>query len=108
MRRLAAQHILPWQWLEGWQGLHSGTQVSHLGLTASETLSRPIVPRIVAVILRRFVVVAAGVLMIALANGIGNVAKAVLRVHVAHETLPSAAVRTGELTGLMARESLGL
>ena len=43
--------------------------------------------------------------MIALANGIGNVAKAVLRVHVAHETLPSAAVRTGELTGLMTRQT---
>ena len=70
-----------------------------------DTLARPLV---VAVVLGGFVVVAAGVLVVAFAYRVGHVLVAVLGVDIAHETLPFAAVRTGELLGLVARQSFAL
>ena len=52
-------------------------------------------PLVVAVVVRRLVVVAAGVLVVAFAHRVGHVLVAILGVDIAHQALPFAAVRTG-------------
>ena len=106
--RLAAHNVFHRQRLEGRQRRRCGTQVSHLWLTASETLAYPFVPRVVVVVFRRSVVIAAGVLVVAFAHRVVQIAKTIVGIDVSYETLPLAALRTGELTRLMAGESLGL
>ena len=65
-------------------------------------------PLVVVVVFRGLVVVAAGVLVVALAHRVGNVLESVLRVDIAHEAFLLSAVRTGELTGLVTRQLLTL
>lgn len=65
-------------------------------------------PLVVAVVVRGFVVVAARVLVVALAHRVGHILVAVPGVHIAHEAFLLATVRTGELAGLMARQTLAL
>ena len=65
-------------------------------------------PLVVAVVFRGFVVVAAGVLVVALAHRVGDVLECVACVYVAHQALLLVAVRTSQLHGLTAGEPLGL
>ena len=52
--------------------------------------------------------IATGVLVVTFTHAVGYIAKTILCIHIAHETLLLTAVRTGELVGLMARQFLTL
>ena len=52
--------------------------------------------------------IAAGVQVVSLAHLVGEVAVVVMGIDVAHEALLPAAVRAGELTGLVARQAPAL
>lgn len=100
LRRMAAQDVGRVQWLEGRQGWWR--------CVLRFRLNTHLCPLVVAVVFGRGVVVAAGVLVVALAHRVVHVAVAVLGVDVAHQALPSSALRTGELAGLVARQVLAL
>ena len=60
------------------------------------------------IILTGLVVVSAGVLMVTLTHVVGYIAKAILRIYIAYETLLLTAVRAVEFVRLMARQFLTL
>ena len=60
------------------------------------------------IILGWFVVVTAGVLMVALAHIVGHIAMAVVSIHIAYETFLLAAMRAGELLLTTSRQLAGL
>ena len=97
LRRVAARDVGHGQRLEGRQRCgHSVLRFSRNMLTC---------PLVVAVVVGRRVVVAAGVLVVALAHRVGHVLKSVLRVDIAHQALLLSAMRTGELAWLVARQA---
>ena len=99
-RRPAAHHILHRHRLE--RGRRRGRAVAF-----RMRLEFPR-PRVVTIIIARLVVVAAGVLVVALAHAVGHIAQAVPRVHVAHEALRLAAMGAAQLAGLMPRKPFAL
>ena len=98
--RVAAQYILH---REG----HEWGQRDGLAMAFGATC-RFACPLVVLIIIRGFVVVAAGVLVVALSHAVVHIAEAVLGIHIAHQALLPATVRTGEFTGLTARQALAL
>ena len=61
-------------------------------------------PLVIVIILAGFVMIAPGMLVVALANFIGHIAKAVLRIYVTHETLLLATMWAGELLLTLTRQ----
>ena len=96
-RRVTALYILDGNRLEG-------RQAYRLAVSACTWLARPLV---VAIILPRLIVVATGVLVVALAYVVGHIAIVVVRVDVTHETFLLAAVRAGELSLAASRQAAG-
>ena len=93
---MAAQDILHGDGLECRQWL--GRAVAFLAC------SWFLCPLVVTVVVAGLIVVAAGVLVVALAHAVGHVLVAVLGVDIAHEAFLLSTMRTAELAGLMARQ----
>lgn len=99
VRRMAAPYVLPGEWPEG-RKLY-GPDVA---LNPDACFPGPLV---VAEILRRLVVVAAGVLVVALAHLVGHIGEVLLRIHVAHEALHPATLGALEFLLSVSRQLAG-